>query len=128
MASQYHRLPPHIPAPQPPVDARGHHQRRQGGAGEDRPEGAWPFSQLPALAAREDSPALFVGETGQAIRYCGGRRSFGASRSARAPNVGASIADIHDVLGHESDVARHCAGRGPRVAAANLMPKYSLAS
>ena len=42
--------------------------------------------------------------------------------------AGASIAEIQDVLGHESDkMARHYAGEARKVAAANLMTKYSLA-
>ena len=52
------------------------------------------------------------------------RHSFGQGM-ARA---GASIADIQDVLGHESDkMARHYAGEARKFAAANLMTKYSLA-
>jgi hypothetical protein len=42
--------------------------------------------------------------------------------------AGASIADIQDELGHESDkIARHNAGEARKFAAANLMTKYSLA-
>jgi hypothetical protein len=42
--------------------------------------------------------------------------------------AGASIADIQDVLGHESDtMVRRRAGEARRFAAAALMPKYSLA-
>jgi integrase len=41
---------------------------------------------------------------------------------------GAPIADIQDVLGHTSDKrARHYAGEARKVAAAELMAKYSLA-
>ena len=43
--------------------------------------------------------------------------------------AGASIADVQDVLGHESDkMARHYAGEARKFAAAELMSKYSLAS
>ena len=42
---------------------------------------------------------------------------------------GATISDIQDVLGHESDkMARHYAGEARKFAAAELMSKYSLAS
>ena len=43
-------------------------------------------------------------------------------------SAGASIADIQDMLGHESDkMARHYAGEARKFAAAKLMAKYSLA-
>ena len=42
---------------------------------------------------------------------------------------GASISDLQDVLGHESDkMARHCAGEARKFAAAELISKYRLAS
>ena len=42
--------------------------------------------------------------------------------------AGVSIADIQDVVGHESDkMARHYAGEARKFAATNLMTTYSLA-
>lgn len=96
------------------------------------------------LRPETNSPAMFT-DTGRALSYWGGRmiwrriqrrsgvrrlgshlirHSFGQGM-ARA---GAAIADIQDVLGHESDkMARYYAGEARKFAAANLMSKYSLA-
>ncbi len=97
------------------------------------------------LRPETDSAALFVTETGRAISYWGGRMIWGRiqmrsgvkrlgshlirhSYGQGMARAGASIADIQDVLGHESDkMARHYAGEARKFAAANLMTKYSLA-
>ena len=97
------------------------------------------------LRPETGSTALFVTDTGRPLSYWGGRmiwrriqRRSGVKRLGShlirhsygqgMARDGASIADIQDVLGHESDkMARHYAGEARKFAAANLMTKYSLA-
>ena len=92
-----------------------------------------------------DSPALFVTDAGKPLSYHGGRMIWRRIRKRSGikrlgshlirhscgqgmARAGASIADIQDVLGHESDkMARHQAGEARKFAAAELMTKYSLA-
>jgi site-specific recombinase XerC len=93
-----------------------------------------------------DSPALFVTDEGKALTYWGGRQIWrriqkrsGVKRlgshlirhtyGQNMAQQGATISDIQDALGHESDkMARHYAGEARKFAAAELMSKYSLAS
>jgi len=93
-----------------------------------------------------DSPALFVTDQGKALTYWGERhicrriqKRSGVKRlgshlirhtyGQNMAQQGATISDIQDVLGHESDkMARHYAGEARKFAAAELMSKYSLAS
>ena len=97
------------------------------------------------LHPQTDSPALFVTDVGKALTYWDGRqiwrciqqrsgvRRLGSHliRHTDGKNMahqGAAISDIEDVLGHESDkMTRHFAGEARKLAAANLMTKYSLA-
>jgi site-specific recombinase XerD len=91
-------------------------------------------------------PQLFVTDRGEALTYGGGRMIWrriqqrsGVKRlgshlirhtyAQKMALQGAPVADIQDVLGHESDkMARHYAGDARKIAAADLMAKYSLAS
>jgi site-specific recombinase XerD len=98
------------------------------------------------LRPQTDSPALCVTDEGKPLTYWGGRQIWrriqqrsGVKRlgshlirhtyGQNMAHQGASISDIQDVLGHESDkMARHYAGEARKFAAAELMSKYSLAS
>ena len=97
------------------------------------------------LRPETDCRAMFVTDDGRSLSYGGGRmiwrrmqRRSGVKRlgshlirhtyAQHMANEGAPIADIQDVLGHSSDkMARHSAGEARKLAAGDLMTKYSLA-
>ena len=97
------------------------------------------------LRPETSNPALLITEAGKAVSYWGGhmiwrriQKRSGVQKPGQPPDLRvfgqgmararASIADIQDVLGLESDkMARHYAWDARSFAAANLMTKYSLA-
>ena len=105
-----------------------------------------------AVRPKTDSDALFVTGAGKPLSYWGGRmiwrriqkrsgvkrlgshairHTFAQRMALGDPTRGlppAPLADIQDVLGHESDaMARHYAGDARKLAAADTMARYSLA-
>jgi integrase len=93
-----------------------------------------------------DCPDLFTSGEGAALSYWCGRGIWRRMQKQSGVNClgshlirhllrigmadqGAPVADIQDVLGHESDkMARHYAGEARKRQAAETMSKYSLAS